>query len=156
MERLERERERERDRDRERERERLHARERDMVHYDLNDEDLLNERSYGAEFTNRATVSGATGSVAAAAAAASGATGERVIIDRAERGPIERSSAVERGHGAILTHRHSEESELLRDGREGSSRYPGTSQPPQSSRRERDEYSPHRGGGNNRRVLNAM
>ncbi|XP_055713348.1 voltage-dependent L-type calcium channel subunit beta-4 isoform X7 [Phlebotomus papatasi] len=38
------------DRERERERERLHARERDMVHYDLNDDDLLNERSYGSDY----------------------------------------------------------------------------------------------------------
>ncbi|XP_055680408.1 voltage-dependent L-type calcium channel subunit beta-1 isoform X3 [Lutzomyia longipalpis] len=38
------------DRDRERERERLHARERDMVHYDLNDDDLLNERNYGVDY----------------------------------------------------------------------------------------------------------
>ncbi|KAL1374893.1 hypothetical protein pipiens_017831, partial [Culex pipiens pipiens] len=41
-----------RDRDRgldriERDRERLHARERDMLHYDINDDDLLNERNYG-------------------------------------------------------------------------------------------------------------
>ncbi|XP_037050492.1 voltage-dependent L-type calcium channel subunit beta-4 isoform X13 [Bradysia coprophila] len=94
---------RERERDRERERmerlERERARDRDMVHYDLNDEDLLNERSYGADFTTR-------------------------------------------GHP---TSRHSEDS-----------RYPSSSQPPQASRRDRDEYSPHRSGGNSRRVLNAM
>lgn len=98
-----RDRDRERERmerlERERERERLHARERDMVHYDLNDEDLLNERSYGADFTSR-------------------------------------------GHP---TNRHNEDS-----------RYPSSSQPPQASRRDRDEYSPHRSGGNSRRVLNAM
>ncbi len=90
-----------RERDRERERmERLErARERDMVHYDLNDEELLNERSYGADFTSRA-------------------------------------------HPA---NRHNEDS-----------RYPSSSQPPQASRRDRDEYSPHRSGGNSRRVLNAM
>uniref|UniRef100_A0A182ULB7 Uncharacterized protein n=1 Tax=Anopheles melas TaxID=34690 RepID=A0A182ULB7_9DIPT len=35
------------ERDRERDRERLHARERDMLHYDINDDDLLNERNYG-------------------------------------------------------------------------------------------------------------
>lgn len=61
------------------------------------------------------------------------------------------------GHlGAATTHirRTDEDSELLHE-REG--RYPLTSQPSfQSNRRERDEFSPHRGGGNNRRVLNAM
>ncbi|CAD7080106.1 unnamed protein product [Hermetia illucens] len=49
MERMERERERERDR----ERERLHARERDMMHYDLNSDDLLDERNYGVDYTSR-------------------------------------------------------------------------------------------------------
>lgn len=81
-----------------------------MVHYDINDEDLLNERNYGADY-------------------------------------------ISRGHPQM--HRHNEESELLRE-RERDNRYPNSNQPPQSSRRERDEYSPHRGGGNSRRVLNAM
>lgn len=131
MERLERERERERERDR------LHARERDMVHYDLNDDDLLNERSYGADFTSRSDR-------------------ERGGGDRMAE-PLERSGrlAVNDRGAHVTSHRHIEDSDLLRE-REPNSRYPGSSQPTQSSRRERDEYSPHKGGGNNRRVLNAM
>lgn len=112
------ERDRERDRERERverERERLHAREREMAHYDINDDDLLSDRNYGgADF-------------------------------------------IARVHAPQTTHiRHTnDDSELLHD-RDG--RYPMSSQSHiQSSRRgDRDEYSPHRSGGNNRRVLNAM
>lgn len=85
-----------------------------MVHYDINDEELLNERNYGVDYVNR-------------------------------------------GHPQMHSNsRHNnEDSELLRE-RERDNRYPSSNQPPQSSRREREEYSPHRGGGNSRRVLNAM
>lgn len=101
----------------ERDRERLHAREREMAQYDIdNDDDLINERSYNA-------------------------------MEYSSRG----------GHlAAATTHiRHTnDDSELLRE-RDG--RYPLSNQPNfQSNRRDRDEFSPHRSGGNNRRALNAM
>lgn len=78
-----------------------------------------------------------------------------LLSDRNYGGP----DYVNRGHlnAPQTTHiRHTnEDSDLLHD-RDG--RYPMSSQSHiQSSRRgDRDEYSPHRSGGNNRRVLNAM
>lgn len=106
----------ERERERiDRERERIHARERELS-YEINDDDLVNERNYNAmEYGGRGV------------------------------------------HlAAATTHiRHTnDDSDILRD-RDG--RYPMSNQPNfQSNRRERDEFSPHRGGGNNRRALNAM
>lgn len=88
--------------------------------YDLNDDDIINDRNY-------------------------------------HMGPSDYNS---RGHlnaGPATTHiRHTmDDSELMRD---RDDRYPLTSQSHlSSSRRDRpDEYSPHRGGRNSRRVLNAM
>lgn len=109
--------ERDRERDRERERERLHAREREMAQYDINDDDLLNERNYGSS-------------------------------DYTSRGHL---NAPQPTH-----HRHTNDDTDLMHDRDG--RYPMSSQSHiQSGRRgDRDEYSPHRSGGNNRRVLNAM
>lgn len=98
-----------------------------MVHYDLNDDDLLNERNFGAEFTTRS----------------GGGGGQQ---QQQQQQHLSSSSH----------HRHHEESELLHD-RDSSVRYQSSNQPTQLSRRDnRDEYSPHRGGGNSRRVLNAM
>lgn len=94
----------------ERDRERIHARERELAPYDLNDDEILSNR--GHLNTMPAT-----------------------------------------------THiRHTnDERELMR---ERDDRYPLTAQSSHmasASRRDRpDEYSPHRGGERNRRVLNAM
>ncbi|XP_037883231.1 voltage-dependent L-type calcium channel subunit beta-1 isoform X9 [Glossina fuscipes] len=131
-------RERERDRfERERERERLHARERDLMQYDLNSEELLDERNYGMDYpTARGAASGAHASHLA--------RGSRLMED------------------AELLH----ERDDLRGGRYGSgatARIDPRDLPPSAptTRRgppvvDRDEYSPHRGGGSSRRMLNAM
>lgn len=150
-----------------RDRDRLHARERDLVQYDLNEDDLLNERSYGGEYLNRDRhdrgMDRGDPRLERLERIERGSErllerGER-IIDRGDRMlEPERIRTLERGDRPLI-HRggsgHCEESELLRD-RE-SSRY-GDRSVPQSvgGRRDREEYSPHRGGGNNRRVLNAM
>uniref|UniRef100_A0A1A9UIL1 SH3 domain-containing protein n=1 Tax=Glossina austeni TaxID=7395 RepID=A0A1A9UIL1_GLOAU len=131
-------RERERDRfERERERERLHARERDLMQYDLNSEELLDERNYGMDYPSaRGAASGAHASHLA--------RGSRLMED------------------AELLH----ERDDLRGGRYGSgatARIDPRDLPPSAptTRRgppvvDRDEYSPHRGGGSSRRMLNAM
>lgn len=168
-------RERDRERDRmerdggpmDRDRDRLHARERDLVHYDLNEEDLLNERSYGGEFSSRDRHDrGVDRGDRHDRLDRMDRGGERLlergerIIDRGDRMlEPERIRTLERGDRPLI-HRggsgHCEDSELLRD--RDSARYGGDRSVAQSIgvRRERESYSPHRGGGNNRRVLNAM
>ncbi|XP_055544785.1 voltage-dependent L-type calcium channel subunit beta-4 isoform X12 [Wyeomyia smithii] len=164
------------ERDRERDRERLHARERDMLHYDINDDDLLNERNYGP-----ADYGGGGGGGGGMIRGDS-----RDIRDLRERdGRVHISSGV--GVASSSSNRHNLNSDMLDHDRElirdtrgelmrgdprGDPRYP-IAQPqqlvaPPSSQslrrgvsertdgRDRDDYSPHRGGGNNRRVLNAM
>uniref|UniRef100_A0A1I8PLV8 Guanylate kinase/L-type calcium channel beta subunit domain-containing protein n=1 Tax=Stomoxys calcitrans TaxID=35570 RepID=A0A1I8PLV8_STOCA len=133
------ERERERDRyERERERERLHARERDLMHYDLNNEELLDERSYAADYPpHRGAVGGSV------------------------HGHLSRGSRLM--DDSDLMHERDE----LRGGRYASGASARIIDPrdlPPSApttRRgapivDRDEYSPHRGGGSSRRMLNAM
>lgn len=94
------------DRERERiDRERTHARERELS-YEMNEDDLINERSY---------------------------------------------NAMEYGgnHATTLIRHTNDDTDSLRE-RDGRYAY-------QSNRnRDRDEFSPHRGGGSSRRVLNAM
>ena len=125
-----------------------------MLHYDINDDDLLNERGYGpSEYGVRDRVGGAV--VVGGAVSGSGV------------GPVGVASSSSSSHRHNLNSDIIDNSDLLRE-REltRDSRYP-SSQPqqlvaPPSSQsrrdrdRDRDDYSPHRGGGNNRRVLNAM
>ncbi|XP_055858387.1 voltage-dependent L-type calcium channel subunit beta-3 isoform X14 [Episyrphus balteatus] len=128
--------------DRERERDRLHARERDLMHYDLNSEELLDERSYGADYTR-----------GAGAREMSGAVSHHHLTSSTSGMHHSRS-----GGGRV------DDIDLMHD--RDDRRYPSSSRdrdrgdaslpPPSSSRRDRDEYSPHRGGGSSRRVLNAM
>lgn len=138
------ERERERDRyERERERERLHARERDLMHYDINNEELLDERNYAADYPpHRGAVGGGVG----AGPHTHLSRGSRLVVDDAD-----------------LIH----ERDDLRGGRYSAGATARVIDPrdlPPSApttRRgapvvDRDEYSPHRGGGSSRRMLNAM
>lgn len=156
-----------------RDRERLHARERDLVQYDLNEDDLLNERSYGGEFSSRDLRNDRgldrRDRLERSERMERGGGSDRLlergerIIDRGDRMlDPDRVRTLERGDRPLI-HRggsgHCEDSELLRD-RE-SSRYGGGGADRSAAqtvgvRRDREEYSPHRGGGNNRRVLNAM
>ncbi|XP_062548529.1 voltage-dependent L-type calcium channel subunit beta-1 isoform X2 [Armigeres subalbatus] len=166
------------ERDRDRDRERLHARERDMqLHYDINDDDLLNERNYGPSDYGGGGGEGGGG----------GGGGRMVRGDSRDiRDLRERDSRVHISSGVNVasssSNRHNLNSDMLDHDRElirdtrgdlmrGDPRYP-IAQPqqlvaPPSSQsvrrgmertdgRDRDDYSPHRGGGNNRRVLNAM
>ncbi|XP_070065439.1 voltage-dependent L-type calcium channel subunit beta-4 isoform X6 [Drosophila virilis] len=126
------------ERDRERyerqERERLHARDRDLMHYDLNSDEMLDERN----FEYPAMRSGPSGA--------------------SHHGHLSRG-------GRLLDDTEFErEDRLLGSSR---SRYgPGPSTRIDDPRdvpraaaivdRDRDEYSPHRGGGSSRRMLNAM
>ncbi|XP_037823902.1 voltage-dependent L-type calcium channel subunit beta-4 isoform X13 [Lucilia sericata] len=135
------ERERERDRyERERERERLHARDRDLMHYDLNSEELLDERNYAADYPPHRGAVGGAGVV----------------------GHIPRGSRLVMDDGDLMHERDD-----LRGGRYSAGATARVIDPrdlPPSApttRRgapvvDRDEYSPHRGGGSSRRMLNAM
>ncbi|XP_046806915.1 voltage-dependent L-type calcium channel subunit beta-1 isoform X2 [Lucilia cuprina] len=135
------ERERERDRyERERERERLHARDRDLMHYDLNSEELLDERNYAADYPPHRGAVGGAGVV----------------------GHIPRGSRLVMDDGDLMHERDD-----LRGGRYSAGAAARVIDPrdlPPSApttRRgapvvDRDEYSPHRGGGSSRRMLNAM
>lgn len=139
------ERERERERyDLDRERERLHARERDLMHYDLNSDELLDERGYGVDYppTTRNVPIGA------------GATHERHHSHLTRGGRLMDDSDImldredPRIPGARSTRTMDHRDHL-----------PPGSAPP--TRRgpplvDRDEYSPHRGSGSSRRMLNAM
>nr|XP_029727040.1 voltage-dependent L-type calcium channel subunit beta-4-like isoform X8 [Aedes albopictus] len=168
------------ERDRDRDRERLHARERDMqLHYDINDDDLLNERNYGPSDYGGGGERGGGGGGGGGGGMVRGDS--RDIRDLRERdsrvhisGGVNVASSSSNRHNLnsdMLDH----DRELIRDTRgdlmRGDPRYP-IAQPqqlvaPPSSQsvrrgmertdgRDRDDYSPHRGGGNNRRVLNAM
>ncbi|XP_021703319.1 voltage-dependent L-type calcium channel subunit beta-3 isoform X7 [Aedes aegypti] len=162
------------ERDRDRDRERLHARERDMqLHYDINDDDLLNERNYGPSDYGGG---GGTGGGGGGGMVRGDSRDIRDLRERDSRVHISggvnvASSSSNRHNSDMLDH----DRELIRDTRgdlmRGDPRYP-IAQPqqlvaPPSSQsvrrgmertdgRDRDDYSPHRGGGNNRRVLNAM
>ncbi|KXJ74058.1 hypothetical protein RP20_CCG014448 [Aedes albopictus] len=156
------------ERDRDRDRERLHARERDMqLHYDINDDDLLNERNYGPSDYGGGGDRGGGG----------GGGGGMVRGDSRDiRDLRERDSRVHISGGVNVasssSNRHNLNSDMLDHDRElirdtrgdlmrGDPRYP-IAQPqqlvaPPSSQsvrrgmertdgRDRDDYSPHRGG----------
>lgn len=128
------------------------------MQYDLNDEELLTDRSGGGggdrygDYNSRDHHRSDVG------------RGGDVPLERGGvggGGRVGASSLVVSDRGGDRSERHlhrghSDDADYMRDrdGGGGGGRYPG--QPVQTSRRERDEYSPHRGGGNNRRVLNAM
>jgi hypothetical protein len=148
--------------DRDRDRDRIHARERDMVHYDINDEDLMAERGgYPTEYssdrgggTSSGRGRGAGGDDHLAGASQhhsrhNDADGREMLRERErdprDRDPRDRERELRERERIIAGSSEHRE----RD------RYP----PQQMSRRgerERDEFSPHRSGGNSRRVLNAM
>jgi hypothetical protein len=149
-----------------------------MVHYDINDEDILNDRGgYPAEYV-AGNSSNARGRSAAGAADghlpsvsqhhsrhndtdSSELLRERDSRDRdrdRDRDPRDRERMDPRDRERDLRER-----ERIIAGSSSSEhrdRYPPQQLlATQSSRRgdrERDEYSPHRSGGNSRRVLNAM
>ncbi|XP_049287071.1 voltage-dependent L-type calcium channel subunit beta-4 isoform X4 [Anopheles funestus] len=177
------------ERDRERDRERLHARERDMLHYDINDDDLLNERNYGpadyggggggsdrgggggmvrgdsrdmrdlrdpvsAGVRERGQLAGGMGlGLGASSSSSSSAPHARahtlssdildhgeLIRERERERELNRGYAVQGGPRQLVA---APTSQTVRRGMPDRDR-------------DRDDYSPHRGGGNNRRVLNAM
>ncbi|XP_017032845.2 voltage-dependent L-type calcium channel subunit beta-1 isoform X1 [Drosophila kikkawai] len=126
----ERDRERDRERERERERERYERRERDLMHYDLNSDELLDERN----FEYPAMRSGPSGA--------------------SHHGHLSRG-------GRLLDDPDFEREEAQM--RMSSSRYGPSTRiddprdlPRGATVVDRDEYSPHRGGGSSRRMLNAI
>ena len=139
------ERERERDRyDRmDRERERLHARERDLMQYDLNQDELLDERGYAVDYPPAARN----------VPVGSGAP-------HPHHGHLSRSGRL-MDDSDIMLDREDPRIPGARSNRTMDHRdhMPPASAPP--TRRgpplvDRDEYSPHRGSGSSRRMLNAM
>lgn len=143
----------ERDRERERERERLHVRDRDLMQYDLNNEDLLDEHGYGIDYPQVPLSSSVRGVV--------GGVGGGVGVSSVPHPHLVR------GNRLIDDTELLHERDGIRSGRYGGGRLTGRIDPrdlPPSApitRRgppivDRDEYSPHRGGGNSRRMLNAM
>lgn len=155
--------------ERERDRDRIHARERDMMGYNLNEEELINERHYGGDY-ERERDRGGGGEVRGESRGESRGEGRgegRGGVNMRERG-IERERGDprdrDRAHLALNSTRHlvnnssnyDDNVDLIRDREKEKDRYVQQNQSqllqPQS-RRDRDDYSPHRG--NNRRVLNA-
>ncbi|XP_050077177.1 voltage-dependent L-type calcium channel subunit beta-1 isoform X2 [Anopheles maculipalpis] len=176
------------ERDRERDRERLHARERDMLHYDINDDDLLNERNYGPADYGGGGGGGGGGSDRGGGMVRGDSRDMRDLRDPVSgSGMRERSMGLGLGasssssssapharaqhtlssdildHGELIRERERER-ELNRGyAVQGGPRQLVAAPTSQTVRRgmpdrdrDRDDYSPHRGGGNNRRVLNAM
>jgi len=116
--------------ERDRERERYERRERDLMHYDLNSDELLDERN----FEYPAMRSGPSGA--------------------SHHGHLSRG-------GRLLEDPDFEREEAQM--RMSSSRYGPSTRiddprdlPRGATVVDRDEYSPHRGGGSSRRMLNAM
>jgi len=116
--------------ERDRERERYERRERDLMHYDLNSDELLDERN----FEYPAMRSGPSGA--------------------SHHGHLSRG-------GRLLDDPEFEREEAQM--RMSSSRYGPSTRiddprdlPRGATVVDRDEYSPHRGGGSSRRMLNAM
>ncbi|XP_050088738.1 voltage-dependent L-type calcium channel subunit beta-1 isoform X4 [Anopheles aquasalis] len=207
------------ERDRERDRERLHARERDMLHYDINDDDLLNERGYGPEYGGGGGGGSGSGGIGGGGSDRGGGMvrgdsrdmrdlrdvrDPRDLRGVGQLGGLGASSSS--GSSAAHARAHNLSSDMLDHGelirererdrdrdrdrdrerdrdrdrdrerdRELNRGYAVQGGPrqlvaatsvvggPSSVRRgmperdrDRDDYSPHRGGGNNRRVLNAM
>ncbi|XP_052897063.1 voltage-dependent L-type calcium channel subunit beta-1 [Anopheles moucheti] len=178
------------ERDRERDRERLHARERDMLHYDINDDDLLNERNYGpADYGGGGGGSDRGGG---GGMVRGDSRDMRDLRDPAPAGVRERgqlaggmglglgassssSSSAPHARAHTLSSDILDHGELIRERErerelnrgyavQGGPRQLVAAPTAQTVRRDRmperdrdrDDYSPHRGGGNNRRVLNAM
>ncbi|XP_052864459.1 voltage-dependent L-type calcium channel subunit beta-1 [Anopheles cruzii] len=185
------------ERDRERDRERLHARERDMLHYDINDaDDLLNERGYGApdygaggggggsdrggmvrgdsrdmrdlrerDPRDLALGRGDRGAGQLGGLGASSSSGSSAPVVHATGRAHNLSSDI-LDHGELIRERERDRDRELNRGyavQGGPRQLVAAPGGPSSVRRgmperdrDRDDYSPHRGGGNNRRVLNAM
>lgn len=162
--------------ERERDRDRIHARERDMMGYNLNEEELINERHYGGDYErerDRGGGGGGGGNGGVEGRGGEGRGGEgrggegRGGVNMRERG-VERERGDprdrDRAHLALNSTRHlvnnssnyDDNVDLIRERDKEKDRYVQQNQSqllqPQS-RRDRDDYSPHRG--NNRRVLNA-
>lgn len=145
------------DRDRERERERLHQRERDLMQYDLNSDELLDERNYPGDYPPPQQ-----SQRGAASSSHHGhlTRGGRLVVDDLDLMHERDDPRFSAGAAAV--------GGVGVGG--GAGRYPSTStridprDMPTSAptqRRgapvvDRDEYSPHRGGGSSRRALNAM
>ncbi|XP_064553403.1 voltage-dependent L-type calcium channel subunit beta-4 isoform X4 [Drosophila montana] len=126
------------ERDRERyerqERERLHARDRDLMHYDLNSDEMLDERN----FEYPAMRSGPSGASHHGHLSRGGRLLDDAEFEREDR--LLGSSRTRYGPGP-------------------STRIDDPRDVPRAAAvvdRDRDEYSPHRGGGSSRRMLNAM
>ncbi|XP_030555120.1 voltage-dependent L-type calcium channel subunit beta-1-like isoform X6 [Drosophila novamexicana] len=126
------------ERDRERyerqERERLHARDRDLMHYDLNSDEMLDERN----FEYPAMRSGPSGASHHGHLSRGGRLLDDAEFEREDR--LMGSSRSRYGPGP-------------------STRIDDPRDVPRAAAvvdRDRDEYSPHRGGGSSRRMLNAM
>ena len=136
----------------ERERERIHARERDMMSYNLNDEELVNDRHYGSG-GGVGGVSGVGGGGASSGSEYPMHRDERRVIDRdlRERDPREArmmDARDRREHYVGSNSRHlmnnsydNDNVDLIRE--KEKERF--------AHRRDEYSYSPHRG---NRRVLN--
>ncbi|CAO1378128.1 unnamed protein product [Diamesa serratosioi] len=155
--------EREKDRierlERERDRDRIHARERDMMGYNLNEEELINERHYGGDY-ERERDRGGGGGESRGVEGRGGVNMRERGIERDRGDPRDR----DRAHLALNSTRHlvnnssnyDDNVDLIRERDKDKDRYVQQNQSqllqPQN-RRDRDDYSPHRG--NNRRVLNA-
>ncbi|XP_053666265.1 voltage-dependent L-type calcium channel subunit beta-1 [Anopheles marshallii] len=178
------------ERDRERDRERLHARERDMLHYDINDDDLLNERNYGpADYGGGGGGSdrGGGGGMVRGDSRDMRDLRDPVPAGVRERGQLaggmglglgassSSSSSAPHARAHTLSSDILDHGELIRERErerelnrgyavQGGPRQLVAAPTAQTVRRDRmperdrdrDDYSPHRGGGNNRRVLNAM
>ncbi|KAL7742004.1 hypothetical protein ACLKA6_018259 [Drosophila palustris] len=130
------------ERDRERyerqERERLHARDRDLMHYDLNSDEMLDERN----FEYPAMRSGPSGASHHGHLSRGGRLLDDVDRDfEREDRLLGSSSRTRYGPGP---------STRIDDPRIDVARAAAVVE------RDRDEYSPHRGGGSSRRMLNAM
>ncbi|XP_051858460.1 voltage-dependent L-type calcium channel subunit beta-4 isoform X3 [Drosophila nasuta] len=128
------------ERDRERyerqERERLHARDRDLMHYDLNSDEMLDERN----FEYPAMRSGPSGASHHGHLSRGGRLLDDGDFDREDR--LLGSSRTRYGPGPGPSTRIDDPRDVTR----------ATA----VVERDRDEYSPHRGGGSSRRMLNAM
>ncbi|XP_017854065.1 voltage-dependent L-type calcium channel subunit beta-4 isoform X5 [Drosophila busckii] len=128
--------ERERERYERQERERLHARERDLMHYDLNSDEMLDERN----FEYPAMRSGPSGASHHGHLSRGGRLLDDVDFEREDRllGSSSRGARYGAGPSTRIDDAHA------RDVPRGATVV------------DRDEYSPHRGGGSSRRMLNAM
>ncbi|KAH8377660.1 hypothetical protein KR093_006541 [Drosophila rubida] len=130
--------ERERERYERQERERLHARDRDLMHYDLNSDEMLDERN----FEYPAMRSGPSGASHHGHLSRGGRLLDDGDFDREREDRLLGSSRTRYGPGPGPSTR-------IDDPRD-------VSRATAVVERDRDEYSPHRGGGSSRRMLNAI